>query len=132
MSLREHPRRKERKIFRAARYPGRPQDRYSSFLRVSKRKVLDVAGIKWKPPLQGKLSLTPCQKVQCSAGVIGRVSQHNPAEEIRNQESRVKADNCREKIGEMDVIVRIHLPVPGNLHRLQPDEIPEEVPESER
>ena len=129
MALREHPRREQRKIVRAARDPGRPEESHPALLRVPERKVLDVAGVERKPPLRGELSLTPRQKVQCRAGMIGGVSQHDPAEEIRDHEAGVEANHRGEKIGEAVVIVPGHLPVPGNLHRLEPDEIPEEVPE---
>ena len=132
MALREHPRREQREIGGAARDPGRPEEGHSALLRVPERKVLDVAGVERKPPLRGKLSLSPRQKVQCRAGMIGGFSQHDPAEEIRDHETGVEADHRGEKIGEAVVIVPGHLPVPGNLHRLEPGEIPEEVPESER
>ena len=64
--------------------------------------------------------------------MIGGISQHDSAEKIRDYKARVEPNNRREKIGETVVIVTGHLPVPGNLYRLQPRDICEEVPESER
>jgi len=54
-----------------------------------------------------------------------------PAEKIRDHKVRIEANDRGEKIGETVVIVTGHLPVPGNLHRLQPRDVSEEVPEPE-
>jgi hypothetical protein len=62
----------------------------------------------------------------------GRLSQHDPSEKIRDCKAGIEANHRGEKIGESVVIARCHFPIPGNLHRLKPDKIPEEVPESER
>ena len=64
--------------------------------------------------------------------MIGGISQYDSTEKIRYYKAWVEANDRREKIGETIVIITGHLPVPGNLYRLQPRDICEEVPESER
>jgi hypothetical protein len=93
---------------------------------------MDVRGVERNPPLRGKLPRALLQKIHCHPRMTGGFSQHDPAEKIRDYELRIEANDRGEKIVETVIIVAGHFPVPRNLHRLQPCDISEEVPESER